>query len=213
VVDNNLFLSPTALLDMSEGGAYVHNLISGGITRRPELGRETPYHPAHSTQVAGLVNIQGGDDRFFNNIFVGKGKTEAAGRTQWASGFGLSVYDSSAFPARTGGNVFLNGARPYAGENDSVDSPRVDPGLKLVDGPDGVFLHMRWDDAIEAAKTTLVTTETLGTAKVPGLPYEDVDGSPLTIDVDFFGTKRDAAHPTPGPFERPGRGALRLKVR
>jgi len=60
LVDNNLFLSPTSLLDMSEGGAYAHNLFVGRIISRPEPSRETPYHPAHSTKVAGLVNIKGG---------------------------------------------------------------------------------------------------------------------------------------------------------
>jgi hypothetical protein len=58
VVDNNLFLSGVSLLDMSEGGAYAHNLMTGRIISRPELRRSTPFHPAHSTAVAGLVNIQ-----------------------------------------------------------------------------------------------------------------------------------------------------------
>ena len=74
LVDNNLFLSATNLLDMSEGGAYAHNLLVGAIISRPELRRSTPYHPAHSTKVAGLVNIQGGDNRFYNNILVGGGE-------------------------------------------------------------------------------------------------------------------------------------------
>jgi len=32
LVDNNIFLSPTALLVVSQGGAYAHNLIAGGCT-------------------------------------------------------------------------------------------------------------------------------------------------------------------------------------
>jgi len=55
LVDNNLLLSKTSLLDMSEGGAYVHNLIAGRIVSRAELSRSTPYHEAHSTVIAGLV--------------------------------------------------------------------------------------------------------------------------------------------------------------
>ncbi|MFO1500982.1 MAG: right-handed parallel beta-helix repeat-containing protein, partial [Verrucomicrobiota bacterium] len=47
LVDNNLFLSGVSLLDMSEGGAYAHNLFAGKIISRPEPSRETPYHPAH----------------------------------------------------------------------------------------------------------------------------------------------------------------------
>jgi len=48
----------------SEGGAYAHNLFAGRIVMHPELSRETPFHPAHSTAVAGLRNIVGGGDRF-----------------------------------------------------------------------------------------------------------------------------------------------------
>jgi alpha-L-arabinofuranosidase len=53
LVDNNLFLSATSLLDMSQGGAYAHNLFAGRITNRPEPDRETPYHPAHSHRGGG----------------------------------------------------------------------------------------------------------------------------------------------------------------
>ena len=43
--------------------------------------------------------------------------------------------------------------------------------------------------------------------------YENPDGSPLKIDTDYFGKPRDATHPTAGPFEKPGTGAVVLKVR
>ena len=35
LVDNNIFLSPKALLLVSQGGAYVHNLIAGGMEPEP----------------------------------------------------------------------------------------------------------------------------------------------------------------------------------
>jgi hypothetical protein len=37
LVDNNLFLSGRSLFDMSQGGAYVHNLFAGQVVPRPEL--------------------------------------------------------------------------------------------------------------------------------------------------------------------------------
>ena len=70
LVDNNIFLSPTALLDASQGGAYVHNLIAGGMQLNAFDGRLTPFHKAHSTEVAGLHDNPCGDDRFYNNLFV-----------------------------------------------------------------------------------------------------------------------------------------------
>lgn len=70
LVDNNLFLSGISLFDMSEGGAYAHNLMTGKMVSFPERARSTPYHQAHSTALAGLKNITGGDNRFYNNILV-----------------------------------------------------------------------------------------------------------------------------------------------
>jgi len=118
LVEHNLFLSPTVLFDMSEGAAYVHNLFAGRVVLRPELRRETPFHKAHSTEVAGLRNIKGGDDRFYNNIFVGHD--------------GLAPYDKAAQPMQMAGNVFLKGARPSKHEQDRLVQPEFDPGIKLV---------------------------------------------------------------------------------
>jgi len=199
LVDNNLFLSPSSLLDMSEGGAYAHNLMAGRILLRPELGRETPFHKAHSTDVAGLRNIQGGDDRFYNNLFVGQA--------------GLAGYDNAAQPVQMGGNVFLKGAQPSKHEQDTLVQPASDPAIRLVEQPDGVTLEITLDKAWAQQKNRpLVTTDLLGKAKIPDLPFEQPDGSPYRIDTDYFGRKRNMENPFPGPFENPGTGTLRLKV-
>lgn len=71
LVDSNLFLSRWAVKDMSTGGAYVHNYIAGRIANCTEHQRYTPYHLPHSTAVYGVSNIVGGDNRFYNNVFVG----------------------------------------------------------------------------------------------------------------------------------------------
>ncbi|HPO13123.1 MAG TPA: carbohydrate-binding protein, partial [Candidatus Hydrogenedentes bacterium] len=54
LVDNNLFLSPHNLLTLSQGGAFVHNLFTGVINVNEFDGRQTPYHKAHSTELAGM---------------------------------------------------------------------------------------------------------------------------------------------------------------
>jgi len=199
LVDNNLFLSPSSLLDMSEGGAYAHNLMAGRILLRPELGRETPFHKAHSTDVAGLRNIQGGDDRFYNNLLVGQA--------------GLAGYDNAAQPVQMGGNVFLKGAQPSKHEQDPLVQPASDPAIRVVEQPDGVTLEITLDKAWAQQKNRpLVTTELLGKAKIPDLPFEQADGSPYRIDTDYFGRKRNMENPFPGPFENPGTGTLSLKV-
>jgi hypothetical protein len=199
LVDNNLFLSGRSLLDMSEGGAYVHNLFAGPLEPHPELSRETPFHKAHSTAVAGLQKIEGGDDRFYNNIFAGSS--------------GLASYDKAVRPMQMAGNVLLKGARGAKAEQNSLVLPEFDPEIKLVEEKDGVYLRITLDNAwAEKQPRQLITTDLLGRAKVPDLPYEQPDGSPLRIDTDYFGKKRSEKAPTPGPFENGGEGKLILKV-
>jgi len=199
LIDNNLFLSGRAILDMSEGGAYVHNLFAGAIEPRPELGRETPFHKAHSTEVAGLRKIPGGDDRFYNNLFI-----EPAG---------LAAYDKAAQPVQMAGNVFLKGAKSCKHEQDPLVLADFDPGIKLVEKADGLYVEVTLDKAwAQKQPRQLVTTERLGKAKIPDLPYEQPDGSPYRLDSDYLGGKRNTANPFPGPFEVSGDGKQVLKV-
>ncbi len=217
LVDNNIFLSPVSMLDMSEGGAFVHNLWTGRIISRPELSRETPYHKPHSTEVAGLTNIKGGDNRFFNNIFIGNGQAPAAAAAPAAKdfkavdGYGLWVYNTREFPVLAGGNVYLRGARPYAEEDNPVVQDDVDPQLKLSEEGGAFYLQAEVEPGLDEVATPLVTSQLLGKAKIPGLGYENPDGSRLVVNGDYFGNERSGI-PTPGPFEKPGDGSLKLKV-
>ena len=197
LVDNNLFLSKRSLLDMSEGGAYVHNLFAGQIVQRPELSRETPFHPPHSTKVAGLQKIEGGDDRFYNNIFT-------AG--------GLDVYNKATLPMQVEGNIYYHGAKSYSRETNHIVKPDFNPEIKIVEENDSVFLYITMDDSLRALNNPLITTTLLGRAKIPNTAYESPDGTPLKIDTDYFGKKRNETNPTAGPFENPGEGRLKLKV-
>jgi alpha-N-arabinofuranosidase len=198
LVDNNVFLSPTMLLDVSEGGAYVHNLIAGRIVSSPEPNRATPFHKPHSTEVAGLINTMGGDNRFYNNLFAG--------------GTGLARYDTTRMTSFMGGNVFLKGAKPSKHEKDPVVKAAADPALKLVQKADGTYLEFTFDKTwtAEPARKT-VTTELLGKAKIPNLPYEQPDGTPIRVNKDYLGKPR-SDNPSPGPFENPGTGAVTVKV-
>jgi len=199
LVDNNIFLSPTTLLDMSEGGAYVHNLMAGRIVPRTELSRSTPFHKPHSTEVAALRNIVGGDDRFYNNVFVERAD--------------LSQYDEARLPVWMDGNVFLKGAKPSKHEKDPLVKPEFDPAPKLVEKFDGVCMSVTFDKAWAAERTRkLVTTELLGIATIPNLPYERRDGTPIRVNTDYFGKSRNETNPTPGPFEDIGTGPLVRRV-
>ena len=219
LVDNNLLLSSRSLWDMSEGGAYVHNLLTGRIDNWYDMGRLTPHLQPHSTTVAGLTITQGGDNRYFNNIFVGQGlpgdpPVPTTHQKSSITGFGLWVYDARKAPPKTGGNVYQNGARPSTGEVAGQTLAEVNPAVKLVEKSDGWYVEMICDKAWNTgAQCKPVTTALLGMAAIPKLPFENPDGSPLMIDGDYFGKPRNPAELSAGPFANPGTGALSLKVR
>jgi hypothetical protein len=197
VVDNNIFLSRTALRDWSQGGAFAHNIFAGKIRRAPQ-SRHTPYHKEHSTEIAGLSNTRGGDNRFYNNIFLG--------------GNGLNIYDDAELPVYVDGNIYFKGAKPYIKETDYAEETGFDPKIEIVEEGEDVYLHITLDQSCKALDNTLVTTKLLGKARVPGLPYVNRDDTPLKVDTDYFGRKRDDKNPTAGPFEDLGQGRLSLKV-
>jgi alpha-N-arabinofuranosidase len=198
LVDNNIFLSSSTLLSVSQGGAYVHNLMAGALRMIPHDARQTPFHKAHSTELAGMHDNPYGDDRYFNNLFVKRGD--------------LSPYDAAPLPVWMDGNVFLGGAKPSKHEKEPLVDPKADPEINLVETPGGFELELSVDKSWAERKRGLVTTERLGRAKIPDLPYERADGSPIRINIDYSGKSRDLSNPTPGPFENPGSGRLKLKV-
>jgi hypothetical protein len=100
------------------------------------------------------------------------------------------------------GNVFLMGSAPAKLESDPIARPAFAPDITLVNERNAVQRHITLDRSWGAAHPCrLVTTELLGKARIPDLPYEQPDGSPVHIDTDYFGRKRDSDHPSPGPFE------------
>ena len=199
LVANNIFLSHQALLVVSQGGAYAHNLIAGNIVVYRFDGRQTPFLKAHSTELDGLHNNPNGDVRYYNNLFLGRGN--------------LSSYNQPTLPVWMAGNVFLKGATPCTQEQEPLLKPDFDPALKLDQEKDGFYLEIILDKSwATEQKRPIVTTRLLGKAAIPNLPFENADGSPVRISTDYFGKKRNGSNPFPGPFEIPKGGKLLLKV-
>ncbi|HPE76690.1 MAG TPA: right-handed parallel beta-helix repeat-containing protein, partial [Draconibacterium sp.] len=204
LVDNNMLFSKRSILDCSEGGAYIHNLIAGNIELHPQ-DRFTPYHLPHSTEVAGLIQTRCGDNRYFNNIFVG-GVAEGERNKS-----GLGMYENAGLPMFVNGNVYLNSARKFPKEENQLEI-KSNPEIMIEEKTDGVYLKMDFDEKILKMKNNIVTTQLLGKALVSKAAYENPDGTPISIDTDYSGKKRDKQNPTAGPFENPGTGKISLKV-
>jgi alpha-L-arabinofuranosidase len=187
LVDNNLFLSRSAILVNSQGGAYVHNLIAGGIDVYAGENRLTPHLKAHSTEVAGLAPNKSGDERYYNNILTGTAD--------------LGEYDKTVLPVWMDGNVYLNGANPGKAEPYPLQLPDFNPGLKISVQAGVWYLEFAIDKSwSEAQQRKTVTTELLGRVSVPDLPYEQYDGKPYLLDSDYLGAATDTKAPFPGPF-------------
>ena len=203
LVANNLLLSHGRAFGMnSQGIAFVHNLIAGPIASYHGDTRVTPFHRAHSTELGGMYPANegdSGDDRFYNNLFAGT--------------CNLQVMDQSALPCFAAGNVFTQGTQPSKFDTDALLKPNFDAGVTLTKKSDGWYLTLAENPAWrDEAKRQLVTTALLGRAKVPNCAYDNRDGSPVKIGSDYFGHKRDAANPFPGPFENPTGAKRAVKV-
>jgi hypothetical protein len=207
LIDNNIMLAPTPLLECSEGVATVHNLFTGNIAHWVDNGRFTPYHLPHSTWVAGLITFFGGDHRFYNNIFATVKPVKISKEPT-----GLARYNDSKMPVWIASNIYFNGATPYIKEENAIENKAFDPNVTIEEKGEEVFLHINVDDSFRKLKTQLVTSELLGKAIVPNASFENPDGTPLKIDTDYFGNKRSETNPFVGPFEGMKEGQQVIKV-
>jgi len=210
LIDNNLFLSPVGIRTQSQGSAIVHNLIAGMLCMWPEPNRFTPYHLPHSTSIAGLSTIFSGDDRYYNNIFLGYPEEVLTKDARYQ--YGLAGYSNAKLPVWISGNVYYNKAVHYKGESSYIENPDFKPSVEITEEGSNVFITFNLDENIEDIKTQLVTTSALGKVKMPKAEFENPDGSPLRIETDYNGNKRSELNPSPGPFEKPGKGSLKMKV-
>jgi len=204
IVDNNIFLSPQAINNQSGGGAYIHNLIQGVVVVRADLNRFTPYFLPHSTDVKGLTTIFGGDDRVYNNMIIGDGKAD--------SNYGLEGYNTAKLPVWIEDNVYYYQAEPSAKEVKPVNAAAYNPDIKLVEEANNTFLYITFDQSFADQKGKIITTESLGKAKIPKAAFENPDGTALVIDTDYFGNKRTDGNVRAGPFANVKVGKMMLKV-
>jgi len=228
LLDHNIFLSDWSIKDMSTGGAYVHNLFLGKIAACVELERYTPYHFPHDTAVFGVANILGGDNRFYNNIFINDPtKKEQSGLSNFWNGavmmdgvpgnatfmqtpIGLSQYDE--YPTvddklSEGESGFAHKRPIYVANNLYINGAKAYAKEENPMYNMGIQVEMV-DPTTGKIKVTyekgleagiLVTSELLGKSYQAEMEYVYPDGSAITFDKDFLGNIRTKM--TPGPFE------------
>ena len=227
LVDNNIFTSPYCFDNAAQGGAYVHNLCLGFHNHYPVLNRSTPYQLPHSTQVLGTVPVYGGDDRWFQNVFVG-GTEEGRTYGTWGySGAPVSLeeyierflalghgdveqYEQVKQPAYIDGNVYLQGAKAFDREQNYCVH-EASPEVSLEEEGDTVFLEITLPEEMFRVDTQTVTSALLGMTRLSEARFETPEGTALVLDRDLVGNQR-GEKPVPGPLEGLHAGQNRVAV-
>ncbi len=227
LVDNNIFASDYSFDNFSQGGAYVNNLSCGKMYLNKVLDRATPYHFPHTTEAAGVAVVYGGDDRFFNNIFVGGEGVESCGTAGFnanpasyeeyvAQILSLGVGDHELFikveqPVYISANAYLNGAEGFNREQDSYTDKSFNPNVKIIEEGKEVYLEMNVAKELLDIPSKVVSTETLGTVRIVDAIFDDPNGNQIVIDTDYTGANR-AEKSVVGPFQGLKEGFNRIKV-
>ncbi|MFI3237363.1 MAG: right-handed parallel beta-helix repeat-containing protein [Lachnospiraceae bacterium] len=231
IVDNNIFASLYGFDNHAQGTAFINNIICGRTHKVKILDRATPYHVPHSTTVAGFAYVYCGDDRYFNNLFVGDGKYVHEKAFYGTSGYNCNAPSYEAYvgqhdlsdgmdherygqieqPVYINDNVYLNGAEAYKLEAHNHIDDTYNPQLTIIEEMDGVYLEMNLPEEAVGLKGSIASTQSLGTIRIVDTIYDAPDGSMLTFDVDYFKAMRaDESHV--GPFSNLVVGKNRIKV-
>lgn len=102
-------------------------------------------------------------------------------------------------PVWTGGNIFMNGAKPSTKEVNYAENTTDKVSISVVEKADGWYLETNLYDVLPELKTGVISTETLGMAFEPEQKFENPDGSPIIFDTDYFDDYHGLV-PLAGPF-------------
>jgi hypothetical protein len=239
VVDHNVLGSGVALEIFSQGGAFVNNLVAGALRLEPVLDRATPYHRPHSTCVSGYAVINGGDDRYIGNLFLGgdadrafrpgsEGHKRATYGTQGYDGCPATLMAYLAQVSRSSGdhtrfhgvrqpayihhNAYANGATPYDGETDAI-VVQEPVSFVVVDEGAQVHLDIELPGPLIAPLIGLVTGDDLPPVRFADADFEEPWGSSVALQTDLLGSRKQhgAAYPA-GPLSTLSGGNASIRV-
>lgn len=229
IVDNNIFASAYNFDNVAQGGAYIQNLCLGTMRREAVMDRSTPYHYAHTTDIAGVALVYSGDDRIYQNIFVGNGdeNCEKYGTKGYdghltsmeeyvATIVSLGNEDHLQFnevrqPVYINENVYMNGASVFGREEKNWSEPKKFD-VEVVEKVDGVYLDIDITEQMSQFKADTCKTSMLGIPRITEVPYEKPDGSEIVFNVDYLGKIRKSTDMCVGPLAGVKCGKNHIKI-
>jgi Right handed beta helix region len=176
LIDNNVLLGG-GLEGQSDGNVFAHNLfVDCGYRHHPDLQRKSAWYFPHTTRQVGTDYGVPADERWYNNVFVGRG---------------LDFVKANS-GNRADHNLFLAGAkRSSFGDEHSVGSA-VGIDLMREESRTGVVIRYTLPAAVSQLRCPVVDAALVGIFQRVGQFIEDRDGQPITIDIDISGAKRIA---------------------
>jgi hypothetical protein len=235
LVDNNVFASAHTVDNHAQGTAFVHNLFLGGWTRKPIVNRFTPYHFPHSTEILGTACVYSGDDRIYQNIFVGNDSKPMMNSFEGTADYDglltsekefietvhggskdpligdISLFEKVKQPVYISGNAYLKDSPSFDKEEAKFTSSQ-NPEIRVYEDEQGaVWLEGTFEKGLFDISTTLLDTKSLDRPRIVGELYENPDGSPLSINTDLRGEQRNDS-PTPGPVEGLQVGSNKIRL-
>lgn len=241
VVDFNIFGSAASVENVSQGGAYVHNLLLGTLRQEPVRDRATPYHLPHSTAPKGYAVIEGGDDRYRGNLFAGATMDGSYDFEYWlpkdsesivelgTSGFGSFPATLEEYIAQRKAignhdhNSFLGARQPievtdnaYAGGADPLKREKTALKVEkahfaIIEDNDAVFLEAELPDAFVSEGASTALYEPFLHTRFSYGEFEDADGTPVSFTHDITGAETGES-PLRGPLASMSAGKNRVKV-
>lgn len=229
--DNNIFGSEYNFDNVAQGTAFVHNLCCGSMRRTKDMNRSTPYHYPHTTQIAGSAVIFSGDDRIYNNIFIGGRENledDSFNGTAGYDAFNITYQDyidevikmqkgiiewgsTIEQPVYIDCNAYLKGAEVFRAEQTFYKNTTSNPNLEIIEEKESVYLKINVTKEMLELDTEIQSTETLGTVRIVDAIYDDPDGNLIKFDKDLLGNQRIKV-PTVGPIEDLKEGFNCLKI-
>ncbi|MBQ3427463.1 MAG: right-handed parallel beta-helix repeat-containing protein [Clostridia bacterium] len=228
IFDNNIFGSKKNLINAAQGGAFIHNLFCGASSRYDVRNRPTPYHIPHSTEIMGCTVVFGGDDRYFNNMFVGVKETDGwSCGTKKYNGYTVSMdefirkasekgrgdienYENVPQPVYINNNFYLSGAEPFDGEEICIRSD-MEAKVRITEETDRIVLEIDIPEGFDRLDTHIIRSHSLEFPRMTGAPYEAADGAEIIFDTDCLGAVR-CDRPLPGALEKLTAGHNRIII-
>ena len=171
--------------------------------------------------------VYGGDDRFYNNLFVGVDGVPNCGTAGYnpntasyeeyveqvlSQGVGdLEKFKKVEQPAYISANAYFNGAEGFDREKDGHTDKAFDPGVKILEEGSEVYLEINIKKELLDVPAKIASTETLGTVRIVDAIFDDPNANPIILDHDYMGARR-SEKPVVGPIEGLKPGFNRIKV-